>query len=354
MSGIIDSIQIANLVGPAIEGRESVIWDWLEVNQASFSILGDKETSVRVSTVKDIARLIHESDEKAVYWITDDNTELTGEVIKESSIPILDGIGDIDKNYDPEQIFKQRRNNFAQMYFEMFSQGKLGQAFKDVSMPISYRGHNEGPLHGYERMISNLTEYKDELQYALDQVKEVNWHKSNLGRKFIIDSSLNPYQQATAFTLAVWNFWSMICLMEEPQPFLLIIELPKSMVRSDQHDTPIRNTVLSILDTIKSISMEATVSYILSSETMFPIMEMGVRKQILLQTRDSDFDMFEDASRAFFGERIYEEWEKGHKEAGVLLDEFNRETTLISIKVKPYIEDNNEIVSDENNEHEDL
>lgn len=333
MNDVIKEIQIGTVLNAKPDDFKKVVWDWQNVEQAIFAVLGNKHDSIRTKFVKDIAGLIHESDQNAVYWITTDTSDVQGEGQSNNYIRSLESFGDISKEFDPEQIFRTRRTAFINQFFETYSQFSMGKSFGEIALPISYRSNMEGPLNGYERMINELDQYRRELEEGLKMIDNVKLYDSTLGKKYVIQENADPLQQTLEFTLAVWNFWSMICLKENKQPFLLIVELPKSMMISDNHDTELKRGIVSMMSILKSICDEATVSMILSSETMFPIYELNIRQRIFLQTHHSDFDMFDENSRQYFGEEVYIEWDKGNHAAACIVDEFTKELNVVQLHV---------------------
>lgn len=340
----IQEIKIADILEPTERENQSVIWDWLDPSFASLAILGDSEASVRKDKVKDIANLIHNNDNKAVYWITDDDSDLLETNNVSNAIEVIEYEADLEPKLDPQQVFRKRRNIFPAIYFELITQGKLGFTYRDNTPPLSYRANVEGPTHGYARLFETIADSKQAnvMKDALQATKSVVWHDTPSGKKFLIPKIGNSEEKASQLVLALWDFWAQICLCDDPQQFLLIIEPPKDMLRSNEHETELKNYIVKVLQTLQEISEEVTLSFILSLETYFPMAEMNMRTRIFLQTVDTDFDVYAEVNKPFFGDRIFNEWEAGNKEAAFLYDEFTQQSLVGTLRI-----DNSPIASED-------
>lgn len=201
----------------------------------------------------------------STYHTADDSDVLDTNTVS-SAIETLEYEADLEQEIDLEQLFRNRRNIFPAIYFELITQGKLGFTFRGNTPQFSYRANAEGPTHGYARLFDRIADIQQAavMKEALQATKQVVWHDTAYGKKFLISKTGNPEEKAAHFVLALWNFWAQICLQDEPQQFLLIIEPPKDMLKSNQHETELKKYIVKVLQTLQEMTEEVTLSFILS------------------------------------------------------------------------------------------
>lgn len=311
------------IVGSVLNGSHittNILWDWMNPDYATIAFIGDNDKSARKKIVSKIARNIHQHDPKIVYWITSDQSGLTFPAEADDSITWLEDKPDLPHEYDPDQLFRERRGIFPATYFHLIA-GKGGFNFRDYVSSISYLSHIEGPLMGYRRIFHSLNNHgvQKVLQEAVEATGNVMWHLTPEGRKCIIPAGKSIYEKAAAMVLAMWNFWAQICRLDHPQQFLLILE-PDKEIMLGEHESELKNYIFRMFEIMRSLSEEITMSLVLSLETMFPVPELGIRTRVLLQTHQSDFDMFTPEHKAFFGPLLYEEWSKGNNYVAYIQD----------------------------------
>lgn len=304
-------------------------WDWMNPDFATIAIVGDEERSSRRGIVRKIAQNIHRHDDRVVFWITSDQSGSNYPAESDDSITWLEEKPDLPVDYDPNQYFRDRRSIFPAIYFDLVAQGKGGYKLREYVPSVSYRAHAEGPTHGYNRIFESMenTAAREVLLEAFKDTCNVKWHITQEGRKFIIPSGVSAYEKAAAMVLAMWNFWAQICRIDRPQQFMLIIEPDKDMMLGE-HENELKNYIFRMLDVMRSLTEEITMSLLLSLETMFPIPELGIRTRILLQTHRSDFDLFTPEHKKFFGPLLYEEWKKGHPHVAYIQDSYTGESCI--------------------------
>jgi hypothetical protein len=314
------------------DSKTTILWDWINPEYATLAIVGDQNRSARKDIVRRIAQNIHQHDEQVVFWITSDQSGMNFEAEVNDSVTWLEAMPDLPIEYDPNQYFRERRGIFPATFFELIVLS-IGEFKLREHIPvITYRAHAEGPTHGYKRAFESLdnTKAKASLLQALSEIGNVRWHLTPEGRKFVIPAGVSRYEKAAWMVLAMWNFWAQVCRVDHPQQYLLIIE-PDKEVMLGEHESELKNYVFRCLDVMRSMTDEVTMSLLLSLETMFPIPELGIRKRILMQTHESDIDMFTPEHKEFFGDRLYEEWEKGHSYVAYLLDSYTGKSCIVEI-----------------------
>lgn len=320
------------IIGSVIDGSQvgtPIRWDWMNPDYATIAFVGDKARSDRKSIVSKIAQNIHQNDGKAVYWITSDQSAEVYPAEIDDSITWLEEKPDLPVEYDPNQLFRDRRGLFPATFFNLIAQGKGGFKFRDYVPSVTYRSHAKGPTHGFHRIFEKIgsSTAREVLMNALEETGNVKWHVTPEGRKFIIPADVSAHEKAAAMVLAMWNFWAQICRLDNPQQFILIIE-PDKEIMLGEHESELKNHIFRTLDIMRSLSEEITTSLLLSLETMFPIPELGIRTRVLLQTHQSDFDMFTPEHKAFFGPLLYEEWSKGNSHVAYIQDSYTGESCI--------------------------
>ncbi|TVY06579.1 hypothetical protein [Paenibacillus cremeus] len=327
------NIKSEMIMGSVLDGVRSgapIRWDWMNPDYTTIAFVGDKDRSARKSIVRKMATNINQYDNKAVYWITSDqSSESSYPVENDDSITWLEEKPDLSEEYDPNQYFRERRGIFPATYFDLIAQGKGRFNLRDYVTAVSYRAHMEGPTHGYQRTFESLgdSSAKEVLLEALEKTGNVEWHVTPEGRKFTIPAGVSVNEKAAAMVLAMWSFWAQVCRFDNPQQFILIIEPDKDLMIGE-HESELKNLLFRVFDAMRSLSEEITMSLVLSLETMFPIPELGIRTRVLLQTHQSDLDMFTAEHKVFFGPRLYEEWGQGNSHVAYIQDSYTGESCI--------------------------
>jgi hypothetical protein len=343
------SIQKPIILGNFLHGNGEMAWGWWLFEHAQLAIVGDQYRSPRKKIVSGIAELLNERDPNCVYMISTEKPSC-GEQLMFDAISWVEDYPDPPEEYSDRQTFINNRNFFNSSYFNLYAQ-KLGIARSQLLPPIRFRPHVEGPLNGYKRAINSLEgniPYKEDLLNAINQLSQVPWvHTRDRGRVFYIESSKDIYEQALSFLTGVWSFWAYTCQTEMPQQMLLIVEIPKDLLRFGV-DPVVEKTVLQALKILQYVSIVTTTTLILSSDMLYPAPELQFRYKLILQTHDSDLDFTNPKVRQFIDPAVLEEWERGNPNAGIWMDDAASDphNARISIRVgekQPYIWEDYEI-----------
>lgn len=316
-------IQKPLILGNYFHGDGEMAWAWWVEEHATLAIVGDKHISPRKKVVGEITELMCRRDPNSVFTITSDSPQ-EGEQVMVNSIPWVEEYPDPPEFFDDRQIFIENRSFFSASYFNLIAK------IKDVPRnqllpPVSFKPHLEGPLLGYKRAIFGLSDdsvHKQDLLTYLYELAEVPWIMvKEEGRKFFIDPSQSLYEQALSFLRAVWTFWAYTCQTEEPQQMLLVLEVPKELLRAGV-DPMIEKTVFQAMRILKYVSAVTTTSIILSSEMLYPAPELSFRYKLLFQTADADLDFTNEGVRNMVAPEMLQEWERGNQNVGLWMDDY--------------------------------
>ncbi|MGF7033406.1 hypothetical protein J2T17_004354 [Paenibacillus mucilaginosus] len=301
----------------------------MDPNYATLAIMGDAKRSGRKDIVQKIASNIHRHDDQAVLWITSEVPEDVLGTIHDDSIPWIEAQPDLPEDMDPAHYFRNRRNLILNTYLNLVAKARGGFSLGDVVPEYSYRRHMEGPSYGYMRFLEAHPDKEKAriLMEALEQAQSVTWLLTPQGRRLIIPKDASTYEKAAIMVLGIWNFWAQICRIENAQQFLVIIEPDKDMMMGE-HDSELKVFIENALNVCREMSEEITMSLLLSTETVFPVPELYIRTRVFMELAKSDLDMFTEDSRNFFGQELYEEWDKGNRYAAFIIDQKSGESCL--------------------------
>lgn len=331
-----NNIQKPLILGNYYYGDGGMAWGWWLYEHATLAIVGDNHLSPRKKIVSEITKLISSRDPNSVFTITSEASQ-SGDTMTMKSIPWVEDFPDPPEFYNDRQIFIDNRHFFSSAYFNLVSK-VMDIPRSQLLPPISFKPHIEGPLTGYKRAIESLSSdvtYKQEMIEHLYELAEVKWVSVNeQGKKFFIDTELSLYEQALALLKAAWSFWAHTCHTEEPQQMLLVIEIPKELLRVGI-DPLIEETIIKTLRILKYVSIVTTTTIILSSEMLYPAPELNLRYKLLLQTSNADLDFNDENIRNMVDPRLLQEWDRGNKNVGLWMDDVtsNEEDTRILIRI---------------------
>jgi hypothetical protein len=315
-------VQKPIILGNFYHGNGEMAWGWWLYQHAQLAIVGDKDRSPRRKIVTEIAELLSRRDQDCVYTISTEKPEV-GEAITINAIPWVEEFPDPPEIFEDRQTFIDNRHFFSTSYFNLYAK-TLGIPRSQLLPPIRFKPHVEGPLLGYKRVIESLSEdvpYKEGLLASLNNLSQVPWvHVKDRGRKFYIDTSGSIYEQALSLLTGAWSFWAHTCQTETPQQMLLIVEVPKELLRHGV-DPMVEKIVFQALQILKYVSIVTTTTLILSSDMLYPAPELNFRYKLLLQTHDSDLDFNNESIRQSIDPALFEEWERGNANVGLWMDD---------------------------------
>ncbi|MCM3130603.1 MULTISPECIES: hypothetical protein [unclassified Paenibacillus] len=315
-------IQKPIILGNYYHGDGEMAWGWWMYEHAQLAIIGDQERSPRRRIVSEITELLSRRDQDCVYMISTEKPEF-GKSTVLNTIPWVEEFSDPPEHFDDRQVFIDNRHFFSSSYFNL--QAKILDIPRgDLLPPISFRPHIEGPLKGYRRAIEGLSEetpHKEGLVASLNSLSQITWIQVNdQGYKFYINTDNNIYEQALDFLTAAWSFWSFTCQTDAQQQMLLVVELPKDLLRHGI-DPMVEKIVFQALNILRYVSLVTTTTLVLSSEMLYPAPELNFRYKLLLQTHDSDVDFTNDNIRSSIDSKLLEEWEQGNNNIGLWMDD---------------------------------
>ncbi|MGV2886245.1 hypothetical protein [Paenibacillus taichungensis] len=330
-----NSIQKPLILGNFYYGEGEMAWGWWLESQGQLAIVGDRNLSPRKKIVTDITELMIRRDPNSVFTITSEAPQL-GEPSNINAIPWVEDYPDPPDLFDDRQVFIDNRGFFSSTYFSMISK-ILDMPRSQLLPPISFKPHLEGPLHGYKRAVEGLSDdvpYKKDLVNYLTGLADVPWVLvKDQGRKYFIDPNQSLYEQALSFLRAAWAFWAFTCQTEEPQQMLLVIEIPKELLRAGV-DPLIENTIIQAMRILKYVTAVTTTSIILSSEMLYPAPELAFRYKLLFQTADADLDFTNEGVKSMVDPTLLSEWERGNKNVGLWMDDYANDETDRQILVR--------------------
>lgn len=310
------------ILGNYYHGDGEMGWAWWLYEHGNLAIVGDNDRSPRRKVVTGITELLSRRDQDCVYTISTESPQI-GEQSTINSIPWVEEFPDPPEFLEDRQKFIDSRHFFSTSYFNLYAKTK-DIPRSQLLPPIRFKPHVEGPLVGYKRAIESLSEEdpnKEGLLAALTNLVQVPWvHVQDQGRKIYIDTEKSVYDQALAFLTAAWSFWSYSCQTETPQQMLLVVEVPKELLRQGI-DPMVEKIVYQTMQILKYVSIVTTTSIILSSEMLYPAPELNFRYMLLLQTHDSDLDFTDESIKSSFDPALIEEWDKGNSNVGIWMDE---------------------------------
>ncbi|MES7218707.1 hypothetical protein U6N72_12825, partial [Cutibacterium acnes] len=82
------------VIGNYAHSGGEMAWAWWHEHHARLAIIGDNQLSPRKEMVKSIARLIHDRDPHAVFWITGEPKSSLSEVFPIHAIPWVEQFPD--------------------------------------------------------------------------------------------------------------------------------------------------------------------------------------------------------------------------------------------------------------------
>ncbi|WP_433708993.1 hypothetical protein [Paenibacillus illinoisensis] len=334
-----NSIQKPLVLGKYYYGKGDMGWAWWQYNHAELAIIGDTKLSPRRQLVSDITNEITKRDPNVVFMISTETPQV-GEAYTIESIPWVEGYPDPPEFFEDRNVFIEARHFFSNSYFTLMAK-VLHIPRSRLLPPISFKPHLEGPLQGYRRAIESLSDdvtYKDNLLEHLLKIDKIPWVQTmDHGKRYYIEATGSVYEQALSFITAAWSFWAMTCQMDDPQQMLLIVELPKELLRYDV-DPVIEKIVIETLKILKYVSIVTTTSIILSSEMLYPAPELKFRYKLFFQTEDSDINLFHENLRNMIDPQLIQEWNNGNSKVGLWMDDItsNSDDTRIVVQVGDY------------------
>lgn len=315
-------IQKPIILGNFYHGNGEMAWAWWMYQHAQLAIVGDKDRSPRRKIVAEIAELLNQRDQDCVYFITPEKPG-DGEEVTINAIPWVEEFPDPPEIFEDRQTFIDNRHFFSTSYFNLYAK-KLGVPRSQLLPPIRFKPYVEGPLFGYKRAIEGLNNdvpYKEALLQSLNDLAKIPWiHVKDKGRIFNINTNGDIYDQTLSLLMGAWSFWAHTCHAENPQQMLLIVEVPKELLRYGI-DPMVDKIVFQTLQILKYVSIVTTTTFILSSDMLYPAPELNFRYKLLLQTYDSDLDFRNENIRQNIDPVIFEEWERGNINVGLWMDD---------------------------------
>lgn len=127
------------IMGNVIGVNTPIRWDWTSPDYALISIVGDRVKSARKAIVNKVAQSIHQHDEKAVFWVTQDQSAGEYGFESDDSIAWLEEKPDLPREHDPNQYFRERRGMFPAIYFNLVCKEEGPFNFRDLVPTVSYR-----------------------------------------------------------------------------------------------------------------------------------------------------------------------------------------------------------------------
>lgn len=303
---------------------EVVEWPWSEAAYSTMSIVGGADNSPRLALVDSIVKEAIQQDAKSVFQIRMGKPNSHEIAIPSDAISWSGQFSDPPSDVEDRDIFIGNRIFFCSNYFGLLAQSK-GVLRSELLPPTSYRWNLEGPLEGYRRAIENLDSdhpHKLSLQSELKRLDENIWYQSDSdGRCFYIDDTNDVYALAQNFLFAVWSFWAEIGKMDDPQPILLVIDMPKSLVKFSL-DPEVTQVVIRALEILRYLSRETTTTMLLSSEMLYPAPELHFRHKIIFQSsEDGDFNLENEEINHYFSRDHIQYWLNHQSTSGILFDD---------------------------------
>lgn len=311
------------VIGDYFHGGE-MGWAWYHHNHSRLAIIGDNELSPKRAIVRELARELQKRDEKVVYWVTGEEDLAPGQEYSVDAIYWIEELPDPPIEYVDRDIFIENRKFFSSAYMQLLCKIR-GTNPRLIFPTISYRSHIEGPMHGYLRAINQVQDHevKEWFVRKFEELQTVSWTQTKEeGRKYYICRNGSIYEKALSLLKALWSFWAYTAKMDSPQQLMLIIEPPKELLLHTD-DPIIRNILGEALRIMKYLTEELTLSLVLSSEAMYPILDHHYRYKIIFQTKDSDIDLWDEENQKNIGyPPLYEAWQNGRIEAGLFEDSY--------------------------------
>ncbi|RRJ54882.1 hypothetical protein EHV15_35500 [Paenibacillus oralis] len=318
-----NSVQKPLILGNFYNGEGEMAWAWWLEEHGLLSIVGDLHLSPRKKIVAEITELMGRRDPNSVFTITNQPPQL-GEPANIKAILWVEDFPDPPEFFNDRQFYIDNRHFFSSFYFNLIAKIQ-GIPRSQLLPPISFKPHIEGPLIGYKRAIEALSDdvpYKQDMINYLSGLTDVPWVSvKDQGRKYFIDPNQSLYEQALSFLRAAWSFWAYTCQTEEPQQMLLVIEIPKELLRKGI-DPLIEKVIFQAISILKYVSAVTTTSIILSSEMLYPAPELAFRYKLLFQTADADLDFTNEGIKNMVDPALLHEWERGNKNVGIWMDDF--------------------------------
>ncbi|SDM14406.1 hypothetical protein SAMN05428961_11044 [Paenibacillus sp. OK060] len=330
------NIQKPIIMGNYYYGEGEMAWAWWQYNQAELAIIGDSTISPRRKLVSDITKEISKRDPNAVFMISTEAPQL-GEAHTIESIPWVEGYPDPPEFFEDRNVFIETRHFFSNSYFNLIAK-ILDVSRSQLLPPISFKPHIEGPLQGYRRAIESLSDdvnYKEKLMDHLLKIGKIPWVQvKDHGKRYYIETTGSVYEQALSFLTAAWSFWAMTCQKDDPQQMLLVIELPKELLRHNV-DPVIEKIVIETLKILKYVSIVTTTSIVLSSEMLYPAPEMKLRYKLFFETANSDINLNHESLKNVIDPQLLHEWKNGNPNVGLWMDDVtsNPDDTRIVVRV---------------------
>lgn len=331
------SINKPLLLGNYYYGGGEMAWAWYHEHHAELAIIGHHELSPRLQIVQQLQKSITSRDNEAVYSITVGKPE-SGEKHSIDAIAWLEEFSDPPEFISDRNVFIEDRIFFSSSYYNLIAKS-INVERETLLPPIRYKANLEGPLAGYLRAIAALEKdhiHKSKLISDTNNVLKVEWTRTHgEGHKYFIDPEASIYEQAIALLVATWSLFALTCQQDNPQQYLVIVEIPKQLLTIDV-DPMVGKIVYDCLAILKRISGTTTLTLVISSEMLFPVPELSFRYKLLLQTKDSDYDLTNNQDiRDTVDQNIIKDWDKRQKFSALWIDDItsNPEDACIPLKI---------------------
>ncbi len=305
-------------LGTSMEEDIPISWDWTDPLGATMAIMGDKENGLINNTINKITKTISKADAEAVFHIKIGGAA-EGEPISLlnlldfEKVPVREGE---DFNKD---LFKKQRVTFVQSFINLLAM-KYGIERKNFLPNMKYQPLKEGPLVGYINLAEQLIDekFKDQLISEFTQLEQICWIRTeNDGIVFPLDSTKTSIEIALDLAKAIWSFWALLEVNENPRQILLVIEIPDYLYENET----IKNNILNILFMIREQVYKSPIGLLLINERIYPIPELNIRFQWFRKAQYVDFDLNDPINKNFIGEIVFSNWEMNEQSNyGVLYD----------------------------------
>ncbi|WP_047153675.1 hypothetical protein [Aneurinibacillus tyrosinisolvens] len=317
------TIQKPIIIGNFLNDGGEMAWAWWLEEHSRLAIIGDNSLSPKHDMVKELARLVHEHDKKAVFWITgEEEVPATAQDMDITAIEWVEKFPDPPEIFSDRQDFINNRNFFSSSYLQLLAKVK-GVNRKDLLPPASFRAHVEGPLMGYQRVVESMEdgENKEWIKARLNELSHVVWKATEEhGAMFTLPKEKTLYERALAFLQAVWSYWAYLGSLDNPQQLLMIVELPKEFVYKEAPED-VQRIVVEALRILNYLTVVTTTTLVLSSETLYPAAEQNFRYRLFFQTQDSDIAIeSNEIKEALQMPELYGAWELGFSHVGMWED----------------------------------
>lgn len=185
-----------------------------------------------------------------------------------------------------ETGFSNTRMNWVQQYLSLLSYINKKDR-KEFIPTASFRAHVEGPLIGYIRAndTSYTSDNKDKLSAHFKKLNNIKWYMTEDGEMVYHVSGNSEEELLESLFIGAWSFWSFTPHIVGETPINLIMELEGSFM-----EFPVLNEkrafISFVSETLSRLTFDLQMSYIVKTQTFFPIPESLV-EHILLEYKDT-------------------------------------------------------------------